>query len=68
MSTNNWSTECPTEPGTYQMRCMENNHQSERIKVSERDGELFAECPDLGTIPLSYYHEGLTEIEWMRDE
>lgn len=55
---------CPVVPGYYRMACMENNEHYELVKVFPEAGILKVECPDLGILALSDYHNGLTDPKW----
>lgn len=62
-----YSPDMPTEPGSYLMRCMENDQDPERVEIWRSMGDtLMAEVYDLGCYDLESVHNGLTDITWFK--
>lgn len=57
--------EAPTEPGFYQARCAETDHEDHLVEVyTGPDGRLWVEDDDVGQYPLDIYHSNLIDLRW----
>lgn len=65
-----WSGEAPKKPGVYWMTCEEADEEPELVTVDyyKGDGVLWAvECA-IGSLPVSLYHDNLTDCYWQEAE
>jgi hypothetical protein len=61
-----WRNVPPKKAGWYEMRCDENGFTPEKMGVADRAGKLWVQCPDHGWVPLTYYHNSLTQTQWRK--
>lgn len=61
---NSWQSTPPTYGGQWWMVCGETNGEPELVRVEWSRGELWVmDCP-IGSLPLRFYHDGLTDCQW----
>ena len=57
----------PTEVGVYYAKCMEREYKKYKVTIKKIVGQMCVNDPQLGTLNLQYYHDGLTDLEWCKD-
>lgn len=63
-----WLKECPTEPGNYFMKCMENNERIEVVVVYMCSKLNVLRCDmdfQQGNL-VEHVHENLTDVKWCK--
>lgn len=61
-----WTQSCPSSSGEYLMRCFEVDYVEENVTVFRKPfNGLWCRC-ELGEMPVEVYHNGLTDISWLK--
>ena len=56
----------PTEIGRWLVRCMETDYEWEPVILTMSERGIMVHDQHIGRTLLEHYHNGLTDVEWMR--
>ena len=59
-----WQTTKPERAGVWEVASAETDFEPSRVRLFDRDGKLWVECPATGTNPLTPYHGNLIDVRW----